>query len=121
MYTHLLTAIRGLTDKVNNLDTQPQQTEDCYAAEPSPGHLPSDQEQDGDQEQRHPDAISLYAQESLVGNEGNPEWTRPSEVSSLRGDSTSGGEGTDDADTMDLVEGPFGGKDCRAHNSGAEH
>ena len=61
MYTQLLAAVRGLTDRVNSFETHPRQAEAVGSAEASLDHLPSFQEQ------RHPDAISFYAQGSLLG------------------------------------------------------
>ena len=61
MYTQLLAAVRGLTDMVNSFETHPRQAEAVGSAEASLDHLPSFQEQ------RHPDAISFYAQGSLLG------------------------------------------------------
>lgn len=71
MYTHLLAVIRGLTDRVNSFGAHPQQA-DAHSAATSPGHLLSFQ-QDDSQELKHLDAISLYAQDSLVGVEHSGE------------------------------------------------
>ncbi|CAL8333798.1 unnamed protein product [Arctogadus glacialis] len=98
--TQLLAAVRSLTDRVNSFETHPRQAEAVGSAESSLDHLPSFQEQ------RHPDAISLYAQGSLLGvgqDQGNPEGGR-SGATSYPGDSTSGGDGTDVAGTVDLAE-----------------
>ena len=95
MHTQLLAAIRGLTDRVTILETQPQRAETDRSAGTSPGHLPAFQEQHS----RHADAISLYAQGSLLGGEkyqGKPEGVH-SDASSHQGVSTSGGDGTEDA------------------------
>ena len=102
MYTQLLAAVRGLTDRVNSFETHPRQAEAeaVGSAEASLDHLPSFQEQ------RHPDTISLYAQGSLLGvgqDQGNPEGGH-SGASSYPGDSTSGGDGTDVAGAVDLAE-----------------
>ncbi|CAL8350744.1 unnamed protein product [Boreogadus saida] len=100
MYTQLLAAVRGLKDRVNSFETHPQQAEAVGSAEASLDHLLSFQEQ------RHPDAISLYAQGSLLGvgqDQGNPESGR-SAATSYPGDSTSGGDGTDVAGTVYLAE-----------------
>ncbi|CAL8259651.1 unnamed protein product [Boreogadus saida] len=70
MYTQLLAAVRGLTDRVNSFETHPRQAKAVVSVEASLDHLPSFQEQ------RHPNAISLYAQGSLLGvgqDQGNPE------------------------------------------------
>ena len=53
MYTQLLAAIRGLTDRVNSFETHPRQAEAVGSVEASPGYLPSFQEQSVIQEQRH--------------------------------------------------------------------
>ena len=100
LYTQLLAAVRGLTDRVNSFETHPRQAEAVGSAEASLDHLPSFQEQ------RHPDAISLYAQGSLLGvgqDQGNSEGGRSS-ATSYPGNSTSGGDGTDVAGTVDLAE-----------------
>ena len=73
MYTQLLAVVRSLTDRVNSFETHPRQAEAVGSAEASLDHLPSFQEQ------RPPDAISLYAQGSLLGvgqDQGNPEGGR---------------------------------------------
>ncbi|CAL8358344.1 unnamed protein product [Arctogadus glacialis] len=100
MYTQLLAAVRGLTDRVNSFETHPRQAKAVGSVEASLDHLPSFQEQ------RHPNAISLYAQGSLLGvgqDQGNPEGEHSS-ATSYPGNSTSGGDGTDVAGTVDLAE-----------------
>lgn len=101
LHVQLLAAIRGLTDRVANLESHPPQSESDHSARPSPGHLPSFQQQQA----RHPDAVSLYAHGSLLGDEqyqGDVE-IEHSDVSSRPGGSTSAGDGAEEASAVDLV------------------
>ncbi|XP_074466146.1 uncharacterized protein LOC141752269 [Sebastes fasciatus] len=96
----ILAAIRGLADRVSRMEAQRAAPLTAACSEGiSPRDLPAYEEHQTD----HPDAISLYAQGSLL-DEGHPEIAKESHCLSLShtGESASVDDGTGDSVPSDV-------------------
>ncbi|XP_037637109.1 uncharacterized protein LOC119494940 [Sebastes umbrosus] len=97
----ILAAIRGLADRVSRMEAQRAAPLTAACSEGiSPRDLPAYEEHQTD----HPDAISLYAQVSLLEDEGHPEIAEESHCLSLShtGESASVDDGTGDSVPSDV-------------------